>query len=442
MNKIEQLRNAGAAEQARAIVRSEIDSSALLAAEALAIAEQNPRLNAFVQILSTVHKPGKRSLQRSSLAGTTFAVKDNLDVKGLATHAGLAAWNAVPAKSDASAVTRLKQAGLVLTGKTNMSAMALGASTHNKDFGDCFNPWRIGYSAGGSSGGSASAVAAGLVGIALGTDTMGSVRIPAAFCGIVGFKPSWGQIAVDGLVPLCKPLDHIGVLSRTVEDASLAFSILRSDETTIKKPNHSISGTASIGILEIYDKLSLQPQVASSYKNACKLLEAQGYDLKPVDPGEINLSSTRRAGLLLCEAELLSTLEGVYPEYRQRLPEDLVKLLDYIQGQSDEKLQEASDQLTNARRFFETWFNTVDAVLIPTSSYTAFPMNVPVPADIADLTVIANILGSPAISLPLLPAKTDINALPVGVQLMGRYGDDDTLLLLAGTLSSILSDST
>ena len=154
------------------------------------------------------------------------------------------------------------------------------------------------------------------------------------------------------------------------------------------------------------------------------------------------IRDSRRAGLLLCEKELLSTLEGVYPEFKQRLPEDLAKLLDYIQVQSATKLEQASDMLANARHFFETWFNTVDAVLLPTSSYTAFPMNVPVPADIADWTVIANILGSPAISLPLLPMKTGINALPVGVQLMGRYGDDDELLLLAETLSSILSDST
>lgn len=436
---LEELRVAGAAEQARAMVRGHIDASAMLAAEATAIDEQNPRLNAFVQTLLPEPSVKKPPCQSLPLCGTTFAVKDNFDVTGLATHAGLLARNALPAERDATAVSRLKQAGLVLTGKTNMSPMALGASTHNDDFGDCYNPWRDGYSAGGSSGGSASAVAAGLVGIALGTDTMGSVRIPAAFCGIVGFKPSWGQIPVDGLVPLCRSLDHIGVLSRTVEDASLVFSILRNNRTAKEKLNGSISDTGAIGILEDSPALSLQPHVALSYKNACNLLKAQGYNLIPVKLGDISLTRVRRAGLLLCEAELLSTLESVYPEHKQRLPRELVGLLDYIQAQTAQKLGLANTSLAEARCFFKEWFDTVDTVLLPTSAQTAFPMNAPVPADVADLTVIANVLGAPAISLPLLSAKANKDDLPVGVQLMGRYGEDDGLLLLADKLSAILS---
>ncbi len=444
--RIEELRAKGAHEQARAIASNEIDSVELIAAEAAAISRQNAQLNAFLHVISPDTNYTGKPAHVSALSGTSFAVKDNFDIAGMATQAGLAALNAAPAKRDASVVSRLKQAGLVLTGKTNMSPMALGASTHNTDYGDCYNPGRAGYSAGGSSGGSASAVAAGLVGIALGTDTMGSVRIPAAFCGIVGFKPSWGHLPVEGLVPLCRSLDHIGILSRTVEDAELAYSIMRNTTSStsntkskaLQNSNQSTPGTRSIGVLEIPTNLPLQPIVKDSYNKVCKQLEQQGHKLSLIKLDDINLSRARRAGLLLSEAELLTTLEGVYPEHKQSLPQELVGLLDYIQKQSAKKLGQANADLAEFRGLFSAWFENVNTILLPTSTHTAFPMNGPVPADVADFTVIANILGAPAISLPVLPEEDDQDSLPVGVQLVGRYGEDDDLLMLAKKLNQIL----
>lgn len=451
MSSLEHLRLAGAAEQARAIVSGRIDSNALVTAEAAAIARLNPRLNAFVQVFSS--KPGQTETAAEStplftestpLFGTTFAVKDNFDVAGFATQAGLAALKAAPAERDATVISRLKSAGMVLTGKTSMSPMALGASTHNVDFGDCYNPLRTGYSAGGSSGGSASAVAAGLVGIALGSDTMGSVRIPAAMCGIVGFKPSRGELPVDGLLPLCKSLDHVGVLSRTIEDASLAFAIMRNGVTETQsreydsKHSNQSSAKPCIGVLNAAAQLPLQSEVEVYYRNTCLQLQAQGFNLQPVSLEESNLSRVRRAGLLLCEAELLTTLQGVYPECRELLPPDLVSLLDYIQGQTSEKLEQAKARLALSKAIFESWFEHVDVVMLPTAPCTAFPMSGPIPADIADLTVIANILGAPAISLPVFAGAGRDQALPFAVQLIGQQGQDSELLLLADQLGSML----
>src|SRR5690606_33919604 len=126
---------------------------------------------------------------------------------------------------DAAIVARLRAAGMHCLGKLNMHAAALGASNHNPDYGDCINPRRAGHTAGGSSGGSAAAVAAGLCGIALGSDTMGSVRIPAAYCGVVGFKPSHETLGLDGMVTLCRLLDHAGLLARCVEDIVAAMRV-------------------------------------------------------------------------------------------------------------------------------------------------------------------------------------------------------------------------
>lgn len=428
------LRMSSASVQARAMSQGNLDSQVLADCEGAAIDEQNPQLNAFVQRVD----PSNRhcDLSQSLLSGTSFAVKDNIDVKGLPTHGGLLALGAAAAKHDATVVTRLKQAGLVFTGKLNMSPMALGASTHNSDFGDCFNPHRVGFSAGGSSGGSASAVAAGLVAIALGTDTMGSVRLPAALCGVVGFKPGWGRVPVDGLEPLCTMLDHIGVLCRSVEDAAHAFSILCADSSLASQraPKRS-TNSMCLGVPKNLAALHLQPEVEAAFTSACEQLSTHGFTLEPVDMSDVNLSKVTRAGLMLCEAELITTLEGIYPENRQQLPQDMVKLLDFIQRQSAQTLGRAVAKLAESRYLFESWMTGIDALLLPTCAHTAFPMNGAVPTDVADLTVIANVTGAPAISLPLPLAS---GGLPTGLQVVGRYGQDVALLELSSTLESLL----
>lgn len=446
--KVDRLRMSSAAAQSRAMSHGELDSQSLAACEIAATDKWNPQLNAFVQRA----QPSIRTcdIAQSPLSGTSFAVKDNIDVKGLPTHAGLLSLGANSATRDATVVARLKQAGMVFTGKLNMSPMALGASTHNTDFGDCFNPHRAGFSAGGSSGGSASAVAAGLVGIALGTDTMGSVRLPAAMCGVVGFKPSWGRVPVDGLVPLCAMLDHIGVLSRSVEDAVVAFSIISRESSSAEHGGairsgrsgsaemNSCSDSVHLRIPRDLAALHLQAEVEATFTSACEKLSAQGFSLEPVDMSDVDLSKVRRAGLMLCEAELLTTLDGIYPDHRRQLPQDLVKLLDFIQEQSAKTLGRANAKLAESRYRFDTWTDGVDALVLPTCAHTAFPMSGSAPSDVADLTVVANVTGAPAISLPLpVPA----GRLPTGLQLVGRYGQDEALLELSWTIESLLGSS-
>jgi len=286
------------------------------------------------------------------------------------------------------------------------------------------------------------------VGIALGTDTMGSVRLPAALCGVVGYKPSWGRLPVDGLVPLCAMLDHIGVLCRSVEDATLAFSIMSTDslassqqstQTGYELPVAEINAgweNLRVGVPENLALLHLQPQVEARFQFTCEQLAAQTISLEPVDISNVNLSRVRRAGLMLCEAELLTTLEGIYPNQQQQLPQELVKLLEFISNQSVKRLGQAVASLAAARKNFAAWMDGLDAFVLPTSAYTAFPMSGSVPADVADLTVIANVLGAPAISLPLPMPE---GGLPIGLQLVGRYGRDEQLLALSRHVETLLN---
>lgn len=432
---LEKLRLASATQQARVIAQGEVTSSMLMAAEAAAVEQHNPQLNAFVVQAQRSAPPATTT--PSPLFGTSFAVKDNFDVSGTPTQCGLRVMDTTPAQYDATVVARLRQAGMVYSGKLNMSPMALGSSTHNSDFGHCYNPLRTGFSAGGSSGGSASAVAAGLVGITLGTDTMGSVRLPAAFCGIVGFKPGWGRLPADGVVPLSRMLDHVGVLSRSVEDAIHAYTLLRgeSTQTAITATQPLNCSSMRVGIVSDTTALELDEDVTAAYVRACQQLRSAGYTLIPVDASNLHLSAVRRSGLVICEAELLHTLAGIYPECREGIPLELLSMLDYISGQPAESVGRALSRLALAKERYAALFDEIAVLALPTCGHTAFSMDDPVPVNSADLTVIANVLGAPAISLPLPPEH---GGLPAALQLIGYDQQDVDLLRLAAEIETVI----
>ncbi|MFW5816746.1 MAG: amidase, partial [Wenzhouxiangella sp.] len=197
------------------------------------IEANNPRLNAFVRIeadgarAAAVESARRYAAgQARALEGLPIAIKDNLDLAGSPTTAGMLTRKHHLADSDAAVVRRLKAAGAIIVGKLHLTEAALGADGANPHFGNCQNPVKLGHSPGGSSSGSAAAVAAGLVPAALGTDTMGSVRIPAAYCGIWGFKPSFGLVSSAGSVAVSRRLDHVGPLTRSAEDLELLLSVM------------------------------------------------------------------------------------------------------------------------------------------------------------------------------------------------------------------------
>ena len=422
---------AGACEQARAIARGQISAVDLLSAQYALTRQRNPVVRAFVALAPPPEElPGGDSL----LAGTSFAVKDNIHAAGLPTAAGLRVLEQI-ALSDAPMVASLRQAGMHCMGKLNMHPMALGATNHNPDYGDCIHPAYPGYTAGGSSGGSAAAVAAGLCGIALGTDTMGSVRLPAAYCGVVGFKPSHESLGLDGVVPLSRLLDHVGVLARRVEDVGAAMRIMA--------PHLPDGGQTPriwrVGVVMNAQEYGAQAAVVSAFRAGAALVGQQAdIEVVPMSLEALDPSAVRRAGLLLCETELHPMLAGLVDLRPEALPTDLLRMMRYAAGLTGLQVGQAVSMAAAAAEHLETLTRGLDALLLPTTPQTSFPMDAQAPVNQADFTALANMSGAPAISLPLpVPA----GQLPVGLQLIGHRGHDHALLRLAERVESALRTS-
>jgi Asp-tRNA(Asn)/Glu-tRNA(Gln) amidotransferase A subunit family amidase len=360
------------------------------------------------------------------LDGLTLAVKDNIDVALMPTTAGMATRRGRIASHDAFAVQRLRSAGMVVLGKLNMHEAALGATNDNPHFGRCENPLRVGFTPGGSSGGSAAAVAAGLCALALGTDTMGSVRVPAAYCGVVGFKPSFGAVSVRGSVACCYALDHVGALLRSQRDLMLVmpqfagFDAACVDAREITPRALAPQFVAATG-------LTLSPTVATAYAAALTRLRARGHPVVEIDLSPYDFSRARRAGLLMAEADLLVEHAADWRSQPQHFSPELTRLLRWAEQRSAADLAAAQRVVSAAHLEVQRWWAQGDVMLMPTTPQTAFPFADAVPANQADLTSIANMAGLPALSLPL-PAP--LGELPAGLQVMGPVGADAALIAL------------
>jgi len=280
------------------------------------------------------------------------------------------------AERDAPCVARLKAAGYAVVGKTLMDEAAFGATGDNPWFGRCHNPARHGYSPGGSSAGSAAAVAAGLCDVALGTDTLGSVRIPASYCGVVGYLPGSGLIDSAGVMPLMPEFDRVGVLARSVADAARVASIMAG------RPIEPRTG-ASVGHLE------------------------------GVDWGAL-----RRAALLLVEVEAAR----IHAPDNPKLSAQLRAALEFGRTASPERIARARERIDEAKRRLDELLERYDVLVLPTTPQTAFPFDGPVPPTQADFTVPASVAGLAAISVP----ADERDGLPLGTQVIGR---DDALVL-------------
>ncbi len=363
------------------------------------------------------------------LEGLPFAVKDNIAAEGLPLTDGTAFYRDRIAAADAESVRRMKAAGAVLSGKLNLHEGALGATTDNPVWGRCQNPLRPGYTPGGSSGGSAAAIAAGFVPVSLGTDTMGSVRIPAAYCGLWGLKPTRGAMSRHGLSHLSWTLDTVGPLARSARDLRLLTTVLAGpdprDPESIDLPLRQqgpevpsicvfrpAEGTCASDVLKAFDAL-------------LRALESNGVPLRPValpdwDPGRL-----RRAGLLVSEAEGAHAFSEALAAPGPGLSEQFRSLLTYGQTLPAARLVAALAALRATRPMLLQAMAGSDALLMPTAPQTAFAHGTPVPANQADLTALANAAGVPAVAFPLPFASGE---LPSSAQLVGRPGDD---LLLA-----------
>ncbi|HEV2567425.1 amidase [Sphingomonas sp.] len=374
---------------------------------------RNQPLNAFVDFDRSAD-PGD-----GPLADLTIGIKSNIAVKGLPWTGGMALRRDVAAERDAAVVAKLRSAGAAILGTLNMHEAALGATTDNHWFGRTHNPHRIGYTPGGSSGGSGAAVAAGLCDAALGTDTLGSVRIPAAYCGVYGLKPSWGAVDSSGLVFLARRYDTIGPLARSLDVLERVWRV-------IGPSNGAARPFDRLVLLEDLGGVEVQPAVRSTYQKAVDAvgLSRTGLTL----PG--TAGALRLAALAEIARELIADLGSDRHEKAELISPELTFILNALEGLEPDPglLAQTKSALTEA-------LGRDGVLVLPTTPQGAFAHGGTPPASQADFTGLANMAGLPALACP---AGRDAEGLPVSVQLIGPAGSESRLIALARQLESAL----
>ena len=401
------------------------------------------------------------------LAGVPIAIKDNLCTKGIRTTCSSRMLESFVPPYESTVTDRLWRSGAVLIGKTNLDEFAMGGSTETSAFGPTANPWNTGYVPGGSSGGSAAAVAAGECMASLGSDTGGSIRQPASFCGVVGLKPTYGRVSRYGLVAFASSLDQVGPFATTVSDAAELLQAIAGedprDSTCLKAPvpnyrealGRSVSGLRIGVVRECFDQEGLDPQVKASVLAAADVLQSLGAELVDVScprfndgiatyyviaPSEASANLARydgvKYGFRAEDASSLSAMtarsraEGFGSEVQRRI---LIGTYALSAGYVDAYYRKAQQVRTLIRRDFETAFASVDVLLTPTAPSTAFAAGAhaddPLAMYLADLlTIPANLAGLPAINVP---CGFDSEGLPIGVQLIGNVLEEPLLLQVA-----------
>jgi Asp-tRNA(Asn)/Glu-tRNA(Gln) amidotransferase A subunit family amidase len=427
-----------------------VQPQALTDAYQQAIERLNPELNAYIDLRMAMMQEQAQMADRrrrdgviGRLDGIPLALEDNFDMAGWPTRAGLPGRRR-PVQDDAHVVARLRASGAVIVGKTNMDEGALGAATDNPHFGATHNPHRHGYSAGGSSGGAAAAVAAGLAVAAVGSDSLGSIRIPASYCGIYALKPTHGEISARGLVPAARRLDAVGLLARSADDLTVLLQVLAgydADDARSRRRRVAFAlpdwepGNLRTGLLPDLAAVGVQPDVIDVFEAALAKLTHALNDRRKVDFDDWDFGRTRRAGLLLMEAEMLGTFADDMSNTEQPVSDRFRHMLDFAAQRNAADYAAADRVLDAATLKMRRLFAQVDVLVLPTTPQGAFPLDGPEPDSVADLTSFASLAGCPAVSLPM---GTLPNGLPIGLQMVGARGSDLRLLELASVCAASL----
>jgi aspartyl-tRNA(Asn)/glutamyl-tRNA(Gln) amidotransferase subunit A len=428
--------NAAALQQAYA--QGLCDPVAVTRVHLARIALRNPTLHAFVHVSRDLAlQQAQASAQRwakgqplGPLDGVVMALKDNIDVLGMPCTAGTAAYAQRMPGSDAPLYQRLRDAGMVLLGKLNMHEAALGATTDNPVYGRCMNPLREGFTPGGSSGGSAAAVADHLCTLAMGTDTMGSVRIPAAYCGVMGMIPTRTRLSMDGIVPLSPTLDVAGPLARSGHDLAQVMACLLGVSLATATDANAWRGLR-VGILPQTSEVAMAPAVQAAWQATQQRLQAHGAQLQTVLLPDWSPTRNRLHALLMSEWEGADYwLDALGPEL-PGLSVGLQKMLHYGARLGPEKRQASQAAIDGLRAQAGALFEGIDVLLLPTTPHASFAHTEAAPASQADWACLANMLGAPALSFPC-PTE----GLPVSCQLLAAPGQDERLLSLACALDT------
>ena len=460
-----------ATEMSRALARREISAAELAEAHLARVAALDPEIGAYLAVTPDAAREQAADAdgriargEAGPLAGVPMQLKDNLSTKGVPTTCASRMLEEYVPPYNATAAVRLRDAGAVLLGKGNMDEFAMGSSSETSAFKVVRNPWDRARAPGGSSGGPAAAVAAGLAPYALGSDTGGSIRQPAALCGVVGLKPTYGLVSRYGLIAFASSLDQIGPITRSVEDAALVLNAIAGhdplDSTSIPAPTpdyaDGIEGGVRglrVGVVPEYLGEGIAPAVAESVKAAVAVLESLGASVEEVSlpasraalavyyviaPSECSANLARYDGVKYGYSDqradgMWAALDatrrnGFGPEVRRRI---LMGAYALSAGYYDAYYKKAQQVRTLIRREFRDAFRRVDVLALPTAPTTAFEIGGivdPVVMHANDVcTIPANIAGIPGISVPCGFA----DGLPVGLQLLGPHLSEAALLRAA-----------
>ena len=458
------------------IIRRETSARAVVESALQAAEKLNGPLNAFLEVdrVGAVKRAeaidtnlaSEKTLESAPLAGVPIAIKDNICVRGLQTSCGSRILGPYKPPYNATAIERLIASGSVIIGKTNCDEFAMGSSNENSAFGPVKNPWDTSRVPGGSSGGSAAAVAAGIVPIALGSDTGGSVRQPASLCGVIGVKPTYGRVSRYGLVAFGSSLDQIGIFARETSDAAVVLQVIagrdRHDATTadVAVPDYSaqLNGNANglrLGVSRALLGEGLDDEVRDAVEKAIEAYRELGAKIVDIDlphakyaiavyyiiaTAEASSNLARydgvRYGFRAEDAPALREMyrktrdEGFGAEVKRR-----IMLGTYVlsAGYYDAYYLKAQQVRALIKQDFARAFEKCDAIVTPTSPTPAFAFGEKVDDPLAMylndvFTVTANLAGVPGISVP---CGLSSNALPIGLQLLGPHWSEALLFRLA-----------
>ncbi len=460
-----------AADARRRLDARDVSASELIEAHLARIAAVDGDVHAYLHVMDEVARRQAaaadariRAGAAAPLTGIPVALKDVLCTVDAPTTAASRILAGFRSPFDATVVARLRAQGAVFLGKANTDEFAMGSSTENSAYGVTRNPWHLARVPGGSSGGPAAAVAAGEATIGLGSDTGGSIRQPAGFCGVVGLKPTYGRVSRFGLIAFASSLDQIGPFTRTVQDAAIVLGAIAghdpNDSTSSPRPvpnypaalGGDLRGTR-VGVAEEYAVDGMEPGVDAAVKTAIGRLEELGAELVPVSlphtryalptyyitaPAEASANLARFDGVkygLSVEAPTLRETyqrtrgEGFGPEVKRRI---MLGTYALSSGYYDAYYVKAQKVRTLLKRDFDEAFARVDVIVAPTSPTVAFPIGArtddPYQMYLADVfTIPANMAGIPGIAVPC----GFVDGLPVSLQILGKSFDEATILRVA-----------
>ena len=449
------------AEAALQLREKKISSVELTKAALKTIESENPRLNAFITVTAELAleqaaaSDARRARKREvgSLDGIPIALKDLFFTKGIRTTGGSLLYRDFVPDHDSAVAEKLQMAGAVMVGKTGMHELAYGVTSNNPHFGAVRNPHNAEHVPGGSSGGSGAAVAAEMCFMAMGSDTGGSIRIPSAFCGTVGLKPTYGRVSRFGSFPLGFSLDHMGPLTRSVQDAGIVLNALagfdKRDESTSHKPVDDYAASVTerldgmrIGVPKNFFLDRVAPEMLAAFRKAVQTAAGLGAHVVDITVPDIVALNTIGRVILLAEA---SALMEPHLANRAMFGEDVLALFDQGRLIAGTDYVNAQRRRRMMQREFDAMFDSIDCLFTPVTP-TGAPKIGQATIDIngvaEDVRLATtrfvrgiNVLGLPALAVP---CGKDADGMPLGLQIIGRAFEEETILAAGSALEAAM----